>query len=138
MNYIHHNNVVHRDLKADNIGVAYKTPIEFKNIEVKLLDFGFAKSYENSELNSLNDFIGTPYFIAPEIINNEKYGAKCDIWSLGVVTYSLISGKYPFEAHDRKELFELIKQAKVTFSEPIWNSISKEAKDFIKECLTLD
>src|SRR5438105_1951482 len=102
-------------------------------MKIKLLDFGFAKAYETNELNNLNEFVGTPYFIAPEILKKEKYGSKCDIWSLGVVTYSLISGKYPFELPERLQLFELIKKGHFEFSDPIWNQISEEAKSFISD-----
>lgn len=124
---------MHRDLKPDNIGVSYITPINFSKIQVKLLDFGFAKAAENhSELNQLTDFIGTPYFIAPEIIKGEKYGPKCDIWSLGVITYSLMCGKYPFEATDRKVLYDKIRKGDVQFEDGLWSCISDDCKNFIE------
>lgn len=59
----------------------------------------------------LDDFVGTPYYMPPEIVNNEKYGSQCDIWSLGVLTYFIIEGQYPFTASKRKELFRKIKYA---------------------------
>lgn len=86
----------------------------------------------------MNDFVGTPYFIAPEILNSEKYGSKCDIWSLGVVTYSLLCGKYPFEGSDRNELYEKIKEGKVEFEGLEWAAISSSAKSFIKDCLVVN
>lgn len=82
--------MVHRDLKPDNIMYSSaSTEIDFESIQIKIIDFGFAKF---SEGKNLNEFLGTPYFLAPEIVNKEKYGTKCDIWSLGVVTYLLLTG----------------------------------------------
>ena len=105
MNYIHKKNIAHRDLKVDNIVVAFSKPIDFTNIEIKLIDFGFAKQYVSG---GVDEFIGTPYYIAPEIIKNQKHDTKVDIWSLGVLTYYLISGKLPFQSDDRNELFQMI------------------------------
>lgn len=95
---MHQNKLVHRDLKTENVVYApSKYGSDFDSLELKLIDFGFANA---SVGNSLNDFVGTPYFIAPEIINREKYGSGVDIWSLGVMAYLLIDGDYPFEAQN--------------------------------------
>jgi serine/threonine protein kinase len=94
---------VHRDLKADNVMVVSAGDINSEDtnfkLEIKLIDFGFAKLVEPNE--SLNEFLGTPYYIAPEIINKAPYSNKCDIWALGVLTYLLICGSHPFEADSR-------------------------------------
>jgi p21-activated kinase 1 len=64
------------------------------DLNIKLIDFGFANIVENHE--DLDDFIGTPYYMAPEIIDKNKYGSKVDIWSLGILTYFIIDGSYPY------------------------------------------
>ena len=65
------------------------------NLNIKITDFGFAKFYDPRE-GGLNDSLGSPMYMAPEIIKNLPYGTKVDIWSLGVVAYILFSGKPPF------------------------------------------
>lgn len=105
LNYMHLNHLVHRDIKADNVVYSSSPenentaknggPIDISKLEVKLIDFGFSRISVFGE-SKLRDFVGTPYYIAPEIINNKPYGFKCDIWSLGVLVYQLISGSFPF------------------------------------------
>jgi serine/threonine protein kinase len=67
---------------------------------LKVIDFGFAK-FAKKDRKELDDFIGTPYYIAPEIIDNKKYGCACDIWSLGVLTYYIVEGGFPFTANNK-------------------------------------
>jgi serine/threonine protein kinase len=85
LSYLETEQIVHRDLKPDNIVYCEGSD----NVCVKLIDFGFAK---NSINKNLDDVVGTPYFIAPEIINKQKYGTSVDIWSLGVLTYLICTG----------------------------------------------
>jgi serine/threonine protein kinase len=103
---------------------------------LKIIDFGFAHHFKGDA--SLVDFLGSPLFIAPEIINKERYGSKCDVWSLGVITYFLCSNTYPFMHDDREELFELISKGHFTFEGKEWESVTDKMKDFIRRCLTLD
>mmetsp|Transcript_29265 Transcript_29265/g.33541 ORF Transcript_29265/g.33541 Transcript_29265/m.33541 type:complete len:168 (+) Transcript_29265:258-761(+) len=99
LNYCHKGNIVHRDLKPENI--LFETDDDSSN--VKLVDFGFAEIFNPKK--GLKDVLGTPLFIAPEICSDKKYNSKADIWSLGVVTYFLLSGTPPFDGDDRAELF---------------------------------
>ena len=62
----------------------------------------------------MHTIAGTPYFIAPEVLNS-RYGKECDVWSVGVVLYMLLSGRYPFEAAGRAELFSKIQEGKFHF-----------------------
>lgn len=91
--------IIHRDIKPENI--------MFDNFgEVKFIDFGLAvvrKKKDRSEL----DIAGTPYYIAPEVLSY-KYGKECDIWSLGVCIYQLLTGDMPFNARDQEALFKKI------------------------------
>ena len=76
--------------------------------------------------------------MAPEVLEKEPYDARCDLWSLGVVMFMLLSGRPPFFHDDIFELFELIKEGKFSFSYPIWNDISDEAKDLISKLLVVN
>ena len=62
---------------------------------MKLIDFGTAKTYDKSGKKKLSELMGTPYYVAPEILGG-KYGPKVDLWSIGVMTYQLLSGELPF------------------------------------------
>lgn len=78
--------------------------------EVKLIDFGLAKQVKDSN-SHLRTIAGTPYFISPDVLNG-NYGKECDIWSLGVVFFMMMTGKYPFDGANRPEVFAKIKSGK--------------------------
>lgn len=80
---------MHRDLKPENFLLSSNT----KNAEVKLADFGLSAKYSESSL--YNTTVGTPYYVAPEVIHG-SYGLACDIWSAGVNIFFLLSGEQPF------------------------------------------
>ena len=86
LNYLHNNQIIHRDIKLDNI-------LLDKNMTLKIADFGISTTYDN------NDFkpIGTPFYMAPEIVNKTSYDYRVDIWSLGVIIYFLHYHKFPFQ-----------------------------------------
>ena len=84
VNHLHALNIIHRDLKPDNILFSQADP----NSEIKIIDFGLSSKFE--DLASLSEIVGTPYFIAPEVLR-KKYGVESDIWSLGVIMYVLLS-----------------------------------------------
>lgn len=88
--------VLHRDLKPGNI--------LFHNNEIKVADFGFCKAL-NSESDLTQTMLGSPLYMAPEVLKGETYSIKADIWSLGVCLYEMIFGVCPYEA---KNLFTLI------------------------------
>ena len=90
--------------------------------EARLVDFGLAKE----TVSKMKTFAGTPYFMAPEVLNG-SYGAKCDVWSLGCVLYMLASGKLPFDGQSKTEVFTRIKLASYR---PI-EGISDELVDLI-------
>ena len=80
--------------------------------EVKFIDFGLAKQTAKTN-QKLHTVAGTPYFISPEVLNG-NYGKECDLWSLGVVLYLLITGKYPFDGNSRAEVFGKIQRGDFT------------------------
>jgi len=80
---------------------------------------------------------GTAYYMSPELCSGTKYlGDKVDMWAIGVVTYLMFANHQPFAARTEKEVFELIRRARPTFSEPIWRSVSPAAIQFIRNCLS--
>jgi calcium-dependent protein kinase len=128
VNYIHSNSIVHRDLKPENILLDTKK----QNI-IKIIDWGTARFYEKNK--KMNRISGTPYYIAPEVLN-EKYDEKCDIWSCGVIMYILLCGYPPFNAETDQEILNKIKLGKFTFPDEEWENVSSEAKDLIVNMLT--
>ena len=138
--HIHKCNVVHRDLKPDNL------LLEEEDVDVmgvKVADFGFAQVLPKS--GHLKSRCGTPAYVAPEICVGVHYGKGVDVWSCGVILYLLLSGKIPFTVkrkpgarHDLKALFIKIRAADYVFEEHDWDIISMPAKQLIAQMLTVD
>ncbi|CAD8128593.1 unnamed protein product [Paramecium sonneborni] len=131
VNYCHQRNIVHRDLKPENILFDSKASGDC----LKIIDFGAAKQLEQN--SQLKQKIGTPYFIAPEVID-QNYNTKCDIWSCGVILYTLMSGKPPFNGTNIDDLYKNIKQGSVDFNGSEWKDVTEEAKNFILKMLVVD
>ena len=101
---------------------------------IKLADFGFAHTFVVGE-NELRTCLGTPGYVAPEIITKQKYGPAVDVWSLGVIFYILLCGYPPFLADTRAALFRCIMKGRYEFHDDAWGNISQDAKDFISRML---
>lgn len=82
----------------------------------------------------MNQIFGTAYYIAPEVLKGD-YNEKCDLWSIGVILYILLSGKPPFDGNDDKEIVNSVRIGTYSLSGPEWKNISSEAKDLIKRML---
>jgi len=91
LNYFHQLNIVHRDLKLANI-MLYSSDLE--NLELKIADFGFATFFDPAE--GLDFQLGSPFFMAPEVLNGQMYSEKIDVWSVGIITHVLLTGEKPF------------------------------------------
>ncbi|CAG9329859.1 unnamed protein product [Blepharisma stoltei] len=123
------NGIVHRDLKPENLLLRDKE----SDSPLKLIDFGTSRRFKaNRKLKSV---IGTAYYIAPEVIEG-RYDSKCDIWSSGVILYTMLCGNPPFNGTSDKEIMTKISRGVFTFSNQEWTYVSKEAKYLIKKMLT--
>lgn len=127
LKHIHDRKILHRDLKSQNIFLS-------KNGLVKLGDFGIAKCL-NYTLDKANTYIGTPYYLSPEIVQNMDYSFKSDIWSLGVLLYEMICLKVPFEANNLATLS--LKIIKGSYN-PIPSHFSKELRNLLAALLSVD
>jgi calcium-dependent protein kinase len=126
--HCHSLGIVHRDLKPENI--LYENKSEFS--EIKIIDFGLSRKLFNDD--DLHSIVGSPFYVAPEVLDG-NYDAKCDVWSIGVITYCLLSGRPPFYSQNKEELFKKIKSVPVAFTHKIWENISESAIDFIQTLL---
>jgi len=126
VNYMHNKFIVHRDLKPENIMLISKSNSKF---EIKIIDFGTAKQFEKGV--KLSKFIGTSYYIAPEVLS-ESYDEKCDVWSCGVILYILLCGYPPFNGASNLDIYHAIKYSPPNFSGEEWKEVSREAIDLIK------
>uniref|UniRef100_A0A4W5RDA9 Ribosomal protein S6 kinase n=1 Tax=Hucho hucho TaxID=62062 RepID=A0A4W5RDA9_9TELE len=135
--YLHVQGVVHRDLKPSNI--LYVD--ESRNPEsIRICDFGFAK-----QLRAENGLLMTPCytanFVAPEVLKKQGYDAACDIWSLGVLLYTMLTGFTPFANGPEdtpEEVLARIGSGKFSLTGGYWNSVSAEAKDLVSKMLHVD
>ena len=134
LNYMHKQNIVHRDMKPENVLLESKDP---GNWHVKITDFGFSKCYDPME-GGLQETLGSPLYMAPEIVKKLPYDYKVDIWSLGVMIYIILSGNPPFKGRSKEDIFVAVTTANINYIDGVWGKISPQAKDFIKRMLIRD
>ena len=123
LTYLHSMRIIHRDLKPQNVLIS-------ANGTLKLCDFGFARALSNTTL-VLNSIKGTPLYMAPELVQEQQYNEKVDIWSLGVILYELYYGKPPFFTNSIYKLIQMIVNDQIIWPSPI----SAEFKDFLSKML---
>jgi calcium/calmodulin-dependent protein kinase I len=146
ISYIHNRGIAHRDIKPEN--VLYLSVDEVS--PVVLADFGVSKQVDIKASEKLTGVAGSFGYIAPEIYAGEGFGdlyglgkggytLSCDIWSLGVVAYTLIGGYSPIRAQNPQDFLDEVRTNNfVVFHEKFWSGISEEAKDFIIKSLDID
>ncbi|KXS09612.1 Pkinase-domain-containing protein [Gonapodya prolifera JEL478] len=151
--YLHAKGIVHRDLKLENIMLKHKVDYldddaddedwrkseilaERIGKEVKVGDFGLSNWIHGAKM--LQTQVGSFAYMAPEVLTNKGYDTKCDMWSLGCVTYLLLSGFFPFGADDQVTMFRHIQSGKYVFPADIWSYVSLESRDFIYRLLVVD
>ncbi|XP_071003943.1 peripheral plasma membrane protein CASK-like isoform X17 [Oncorhynchus clarkii lewisi] len=133
LRYCHDNNVIHRDVKPHCVLLASKE----NSAPVKLGGFGVAIQLGESGLVA-GGRVGTPHFMAPEVVKREPYGKPVDVWGCGVILFILLSGCLPFYG-TKERLFEAICRGKYKVLNPRhWGHISESAKDLVRRMLMLD
>ena len=126
--YLHSLGIVHRDLKPENL------LLDNKKKDLKLADFGLSNTYTRSNMY-LNTPCGSPCYAAPEMIEGKKYLGSCvDIWSMGVVLFSMLCGYLPFDEENQDRLFDKIIAGQFSIPE----ILSPSCRDLIKSILNTD
>lgn len=128
LKYLTENNILHRDLKPQNILLT-------DDYNIKIADFGFARKVEKDML--LNTLCGSPMYMAPEIINKQDYSIKSDLWSVGIIIYQMIFGRVPFEVSNFMQLIKKINTEPISF-EHDKIKISNSCLDLVTNLLKVD
>uniref|UniRef100_A0A3P9HSH3 Serine/threonine-protein kinase n=1 Tax=Oryzias latipes TaxID=8090 RepID=A0A3P9HSH3_ORYLA len=127
LRHLHFKNIVHCDLKPENVLLASAEPFP----QVKLCDFGFARII--GEKSFRRSVVGTPAYLAPEVLRSKGYNRSLDMWSVGVIVYVSLSGTFPF--NEDEDINDQIQNAAFMYPPNPWKDISEEAKDLINNLL---
>ena len=133
--YLHSKNIVHRDLKLENILIQEieKSKTTGEDLfNIKIIDFGTARIFDKKK--KPQSIVGSSYYIAPEVLR-QKYNRECDLWSVGVILYMFIVGHAPFDGCDDEEITENIAKGVYKKTDKRWIKASKEVKDLIQKLL---
>ncbi|TPX08936.1 uncharacterized protein E0L32_009640 [Thyridium curvatum] len=130
VDYLHSKNVVHRDLKPENLLYLNRNP----DSDLVLADFGIAKMLDSKD-EVLTTMAGSFGYAAPEVMLKKGHGKPVDMWSMGVITYTLLCGYSPFRSENLQDLIDECSSAQVVFHERYWKDVSQDAKDFIMHLL---
>lgn len=127
LGYLHKKNIVHCDLKPENVLLTRSSEYP----QVKLCDFGFARII--GETSFRRSIVGTPAYLAPEVLKNKGYNRSLDMWSVGVIIYVSLSGVFPF--NEGEDINDQIENASFMYPCIPWSSITSEAKNLIQNLL---
>lgn len=126
--HLHAMNIVHLDLKPENILLYRKG-----QLDIKIADFGLAMQITPGQ--QIRTLVGTAEYVAPEILNFEPIDITADLWSIGALTYALLTGYSPFQGETHSHTFYNVSMCEYDFEDEVFDDVSQEAKDFIEELL---
>ncbi|XP_030397485.1 serine/threonine-protein kinase 17A-like [Gopherus evgoodei] len=127
--FLHQHNVVHLDLKPQNILLTSSSPLG----DIRIVDFGLSRRVD--AVREVREILGTPEYVAPEVLSYEPISTATDMWSIGVLTYVMLTGESPFLGDTKQETFLNISQVNVQFPPDVFQGISDQAIDFIRSLL---
>lgn len=127
--FLHDRNTVHLDVKPQNVLLTERLP----HGDIKLCDLGFARKVRSGE--DVRDIIGTPDYVAPEVLSYEPIHTASDMWSVGVLAYVMLTGYSPFAGDTKQETFLNISQVNIDFPEDLFEDISSTAQEFMMKLL---
>ncbi len=139
LQYLHKNKIIHRDLKPENILMNYNERI------VKICDFGISIAVDYRKTLLIRSIVGTKAYMAPEVLLQKKYGYDCDIWSLGCIVYTLVSGMHPYYTRDKNKHPPENDMQLISFSSPLefadddildifYKKENRVLLDFVQKC----
>mmetsp|Transcript_106818 Transcript_106818/g.308983 ORF Transcript_106818/g.308983 Transcript_106818/m.308983 type:complete len:318 (-) Transcript_106818:114-1067(-) len=129
---VHEHCVVHRDLKPENIVFSMAGPSIAECGSLKIIDFGMACACADGE--ELRDMVGTTRYMAPQVVRR-KYDKRCDIWSLGVIAYLMLSGHMPIGGGTEREILLNVREGRWAFDGAAWEDVGADAKHLVKSLL---
>ncbi|UJR34944.1 hypothetical protein I4U23_027722 [Adineta vaga] len=137
--YLHKMDIVHRDLKLENILLKNIPMTKTDEFDIRVTDFGLSSKQSITNTDSLfNEYCGTPLYMAPEILDNKNYSALCDVWALGIIMFYLITGRHPYIANNEQRLLELIRTQKLRYDSDKFKNLSSEGLAFLQGMIVFD
>ncbi|CAK9819384.1 Serine/threonine-protein kinase 17A [Anthophora quadrimaculata] len=130
--FLHSLNVAHLDIKPQNLVLTG----EFPDCDVKLCDFGISRYISHGA--DIREILGTPDYVAPEVLNYEPISLATDMWSIGVLLYVLLTGCSPFGGDTKQETFCNISRCRLDFPDDLFEDVSEEARDLMRKLMVKD
>ncbi|XP_044002206.1 death-associated protein kinase related-like [Aphidius gifuensis] len=130
--FLHSHNVAHLDIKPQNLVLTG----DFPDCDVKLCDFGISRYISHGA--DIREILGTPDYVAPEVLNYESISLATDMWSVGVLLYVLLTGCSPFGGDTKQETFCNISRCRLDFPDDLFEDVSEEARDLMQKLMVKD
>ena len=132
--HVHASGFAHRDLKPENV---LMRSARGSDCALVLADFGFAACCGEGR-GELRGLVGSPQFVAPEVLEGLPYGRGVDVWALGVITYIVLSGYAPFFGADRAQMYGRVRRGEWSFHHDCWRHVPSDARALVRDMLTLE